>query len=136
VDTGKVLLTDPFSPHRPGQSWIDHGWLVQVMLWPIYRATGLAGLALLLAAIVTAAFALVYRQCEGRPFVAAFAALLAAIASSVIWAVRPQIVSFLLAAIIAYLLDAYRRTGNVRRLWPIPVVMVLWPTATPGLSSP
>ena len=131
-DTGKVLLTDPFSHTAAGQSWIDHGWLVQVMLWPIYRATGLAGLALLLAAIVTAAFALVYRQCEGRPFVAAFAALLAAIASSVIWAVRPQIVSFLLAAIIAYLLDAYRRTGNVRRLWPIPVVMVLWANCHAG----
>ncbi len=70
-DTGQILRTDPFSHTAAGQPWIDHGWLVQVMLWPIYRATGLAGLALLLAAIVTAAFALVYRQCEGRPFVAA-----------------------------------------------------------------
>jgi hypothetical protein len=125
-DTGQILRTDPFSHTVAGQSWIDHGWLVQVMLWLIYQAGGLAGLALLLAAIVTAAFALVYRQCDGRPFVAAFVTLLAVVASSVIWAVRPQIISFLLAAIIAYLLDGYRRTGKSRWLWPIPVLVVLW----------
>ena len=131
-DTGRVLRTDPFSHTVAGQPWIDHGWLVQVVMWPVYRAAGLPGLALLLAAIVTAAFALIYRQCEGRPFVAAFATLLAAIASSIIWAIRPQIVSFLLAAIIAYLLDAYRKTGNPRRLWPIPAVMVLWANCHAG----
>ncbi len=131
-DTGRVLRADPFSHTVAGQPWIDHGWLVQVVIWPIYRAAGLPGLALLLAAIVTAAFALVYRQCEGRPFVAAFATLLAVIASSIIWAVRPQIVSFLLAAILACLLDAYRKTGNVRRLWPIPLVMVLWANCHAG----
>jgi hypothetical protein len=125
-ETGQILRADPFSHTVAGQPWIDHGWLVQLMLWPIYQAGGLAGLALLLAVIVTAAFALVYRQSEGRPFVAAFATVLAVVASSVIWAVRPQIVSFLLAAIIAYLLDGYRRTGSARRLWPIPVLVVVW----------
>ena len=125
-DTGQILRTDPFSHTVAGQPWIDHGWLVQVMLWPIYQVAGLAGLALLLAAIVTAAFALVYRQCEGRPFVAVFVTLLAVVASSIIWAVRPQIVSFLLAAIIAYLLHGYRRTGNSQWLWPIPLLVALW----------
>ena len=125
-DTGQILRADPFSHTADGQPWTDHGWLVQMALWPIYRAGGQAGLALLLAAIVTAAFALVYRQCEGRPYVAAFATLLAVVASAVIWAARPQIVSFLLAAIIAYLLDAYRKSGNSRRLWPIPILVVVW----------
>jgi hypothetical protein len=125
-DTGQILRADPFSHTAAGVPWIDHGWLVQVILWPVYQAAGLAGLSLWLAVIVTAAFALVYLQCEGRPFVAAFATLLAVLASAVIWAVRPQIVSFLLAAIIAYLLDSYRRTGNSRRLWPIPLLVVVW----------
>jgi len=125
-ETGQILRADPFSHTVIGRPWIDHGWLVQVILWPIYQAAGLPGLALLLAVIVTAAFALVYRQCEGRPFVAAFATLLAVVASAVTWAVRPQIVSLLLAAIVAYLLDAYRRTGNARYLWPIPVLVALW----------
>jgi hypothetical protein len=130
--TGQLLKTDPFSHTAAGQPWIDHGWLVQVMLWPIYQTAGLAGLALWLAAMVTAAFALVYLQCEGRPFVAAFVTLLAAVASSVIWAVRPQIVSFLLAAVIAFLLYSYKRSGNSRTLWPIPLLVALWANCHAG----
>lgn len=125
-ETGQLLRTDPFSHTVAGQPWIDHGWLVQLALWPIYRALGLGGLALLLAAIVVASFALVYVQCQGRPFVAAFAVLLAAVASSVIWSIRPQIVSFLLAATVAFLLDRYKRTGSPRWLWPLPLLVALW----------
>jgi hypothetical protein len=125
-ETGQILRTDPFSHTVASQPWIDHGWLVQVLLWPIYQASGLGGLALLLAAIVTATFALVYRQCDGRPFVAAFVVLLAAVASSVIWSIRPQIVSFLLAAVVAYLLDRYKRSGNARWLWALPALVALW----------
>jgi hypothetical protein len=130
--TGQILRTDPFSHTVAGQPWIDHGWLVQVLIWPVYHVAGLAGLALLLAAIVTAAFVLVYRQCEGRPFVAAFAVLLAAVASSVIWSIRPQIVSFLLAAIVAYLLDGYKRSGNARWLWALPPLVALWANCHAG----
>jgi hypothetical protein len=125
-ETGQMLRTDPFSYTVAGQPWIDHGWLVQILLWPIYRALGLAGLALLLAVIVTASFVLVYQQCDGKPFVAALVVVLAAVASSVIWSVRPQIVSFLLTAVVAYLLHGYKRTGNSRWLWPMPFLVVVW----------
>jgi hypothetical protein len=125
-ETGQVLRTDPFSHTVFGQPWIDHGWLVQLLIWPAYQATDLAGLALLLAGVVTASFALVYRQCDGKPFVAAMVTLLAAVASSVIWVVRPQIASLLLAAVVAYLLDRTKRTGNNRWLWPLPLVVVIW----------
>ena len=125
-ESGQVLRTDPFSHTVAGQPWINHGWLVQLLLWPVYGALGLAGLALLLATIVTGSMILVYRQCEGKPFVAAFATLLAAVASSVIWSIRPQIVSLLLASLTAYLLAGYKRSGDSRWLWPLPLVVVLW----------
>jgi hypothetical protein len=87
---------------------------------------GLGGLALLLAAIITATFALVYRQCEGKPFVAAFVVLLAAVASSVIWSIRPQIFSLLLASTVAFLLYRYKQSGSSRWLWALPLLVVLW----------
>jgi hypothetical protein len=124
--TGQILRTDPFSHTVPGQPWIDHGWLVQVLLWPLYQAAGLGGLALVLAAIVTGTFVLVYLQCDGRPFVAAFAVLLAAVASSIVWSIRPQIFSLLLAALVAFLLDRYKHSGNSRWLWALPAVVALW----------
>lgn len=129
---GRVLRADPFSHTVAGAPWIDHGWLVQLGLWPLWQVAGLPGLALLLAATVTAAFWLVYRQCAGGPFVAAFATLLGAIASSVIWAVRPQLASLLLAAILAYLLHRYKAGGNARWLWPVPLLVALWANSHGG----
>lgn len=125
-EMGKILRTDPFSHTVAGVPWIDHGWLVQVFLWPVYRAVGLGGLALLLAAIVTTSVVLVYRQCSGRPFVAAFIVLLAAVTSSVVWSIRPQIASLLLAALVAYLLHRYKESGQVRWLGPLPLLVILW----------
>jgi hypothetical protein len=123
---GQILRTDPFSHTVAGAPWINHGWLVQVLLWPIYDTLGLAGLAILLAGIVTLTFALVYDQCAGRPFVAAFAVVLAAIASSISWIMRPLIISFLLAASVAFLLSRYKRTSDARWLWPLPLLIALW----------
>ena len=125
-ESGQILRADPFSHTVQGQPWIDHGWLVQIVLWPLYQLLGLAGLALLLATLVTASFAVVYIQCEGKPFVAAFATILGAVASSVIWAIRPQMVSLLLAAVVLFLLDRYKRSGSSRWLWPLPLLVALW----------
>ena len=125
-ESGQILRADPFSHTVQGQPWIDHGWLVQILLWPLYQALGLAGLAIFLAVVVTISFGLVYVQCDGKPFVAAFVTLVGVVASSVIWAVRPQIVSLLLAAIVAFLLDRYKRSGSTTWLWPLPLLVALW----------
>jgi hypothetical protein len=124
-EEGRVLRADPFSHTVTGQA-IVYPALVQVLLWPVHEALGLPGLALVLAAAITLTFVLVYRQCEGRPFVAAFSTLLATVASSVIWAIRPQIVTLLLAALVSFLLDRYRKSGEARWLWAIPILVVLW----------
>lgn len=125
-ETSQIPRADVYSHTVAGQPWIDHGWLVQAFLWPIYDALGLGGLAALLAVIVTVTFALVYSQCEGKPFVAAFATLLAVVASSIVWAIRPQIFSLLLAALVAWLLSRYKRTGNSRLLWLLPLIVAVW----------
>jgi hypothetical protein len=125
-ETGQLLRTDPFSHTVAGEPWINHGWLVQLALWPVYRALGLGGLAILLAIIVAGTFALVYAQCSGRPFIAGLTIMLAVVASSIVWSIRPQIVSLLLTALVAFLLAGYKRSGNSRWLWPVPVLVVLW----------
>jgi len=123
--SGEILRADPFSHTAQGQPWI-YPRLVEIIYWFVYQTLGLAGLALLVATLITASFALVYTQCLGKPFIAAFATLVGAIASSVIWAARPQIVSLLLAAIVAFLLDRYRRSNVSAWLWPLPPLVALW----------
>jgi hypothetical protein len=129
--SGQILRSDPFSYTMAGQPWINHSWLAQIGLWCAYRLGGLPALALGLALAVTLAWSLVYRQSEGQPYVAAFLTLLGALASSVIWIARPQIMSFLLAAVIAWLLNRFKRTGS-RWVWLVPPLVVIWANSHGG----
>jgi hypothetical protein len=78
-----------------------------------------------MGAVVTAAFAFVYLQMEGDPFTRAFIVILAAATSAVIWVARPQLLSFLLTGVVAYVLYLFKWRG-VNRLWLLPPIFVLW----------
>jgi hypothetical protein len=125
VEHGQVLRHDPFSHTMLGKPRIQHGWLVQIVLYGLYVALGHTGLVLGVAAAVTLTFAFVFPLGGGSPYLRAFTTVLAAITSAVVWAARPQIVSLVLTAILAYLLDRYKRRGRAP-LWLLPLLTVLW----------
>lgn len=134
VENRAVPLTDPFSHTRYGQPWIDHGWLAQIVLFALYGALKYAGLALLVAGLVTVAYVLVWHQCrEGDRWLRAFALIMAAATSGVIWAARPQIFSFALTALVAYLLYQYKH-GQQRIIWWLPLVMLVWVNVHGGFA--
>ncbi|MEW5956863.1 MAG: hypothetical protein AB1801_04000 [Chloroflexota bacterium] len=133
IENRTIPITDPFSHTRGNQLWIDHGWLAQIFWYSLYALGGWTAIALAVAALVTLAFWLVWRQIEGNIFVGAFSLVLGAIVSSVIWAARPQLISFVLTALIAYLLHRFKRQRG--RLWPwLPLVMVLWANIHGGFA--
>ncbi|MEP7357174.1 MAG: hypothetical protein ABI847_08040 [Anaerolineales bacterium] len=125
VAHGQVLTHDAFSTTRLGQAWINHSWLSQIPMYLAWQALGYAGLNLFTAALVTAAFWFVYRQCEGSAYLKAFCLILAAAASAVFWSARPQLTSFLLVSIFACLVWEFRWRGR-NRLWLLPPLMLLW----------
>src|SRR5262245_2930042 len=94
--TGEYILQhgipreDVFSFTVPDHEWITHEWLSQVFMWLVYQVGGFPGLIVTFAAFVAATFGLVYACCVGRPHLAAFIALLAAITSAIVWGARPQ----------------------------------------------
>jgi hypothetical protein len=102
-------------------------------MYGLYQALGYAGLSLMVAAAVVAAFAFVYAACEGGPYLRAFCLVLAAAASAVYWAPRPHIFSFALAAVYGYILHLWRWRG-INRLWLLPLLMVAWANLHPGFS--
>jgi hypothetical protein len=131
--TGELILQngiprqDTFSFTVLDHEWITHEWLSQVFMWLIYQVGGLTGLILVFAAIVAIAFWLIYRRCDGRPFLAAFVVLLAALASAPLWGVRPQMFNILFAALFVFLVEGYK-DGRVSRrtLWLLPFATFIW----------
>lgn len=133
VEHGAVLREDVFTHTFLGAPWDYPAWLSETVMYGIFNAGGYAGLNLLTAACVTLAFAFVWATCEGHVLVRAGAVLLAATASAVFWSARPQIISFVLSAILLYILWLYRRRG-LNRLWVLPVLVALWVNTHPGYA--
>ncbi len=86
-----VPHTDPFSYTRAGEPWVAHEWLTELFLYQIHRSTGFAGLILIFAAILCAAFYLLYLRCDPAPYIAGVATSCAAWATAPVWGVRPQV---------------------------------------------
>ncbi|MCC7359364.1 MAG: hypothetical protein IT317_07800 [Anaerolineales bacterium] len=133
LEHGQVLTRDVFSSTRYGTFWLNVNWLSQIGLALVWRAGGFAGLNMLTAALVTVAFIFVYLQCEGNAYLRAFTLVLAAAASAVFWSARPQLASFGLASVFAYVLHAYRRPGR-NYLWTLPPLMLLWANLHGGFA--
>ncbi|MCB8965716.1 MAG: hypothetical protein H6660_02385 [Ardenticatenaceae bacterium] len=126
IENRAIPLTDPFSHTRLGEPWIDHGWLAQAAIFLAWEWLGYGGLVLFLAALVTAAFSFAWMQCrQANMWLRAFVFIIAAASTSIIWAIRPQMVSFLLTSIVAYLLYRFKQ-GSIKSLWLLPVIMLIW----------
>ena len=130
VEQRAIPRVDPFSHTRLGEPWIDHGWLAQIVLYLAFDWLGYAGLALLIAALVTLAFVFVWLRCQETdpppdPWLRAFVLIFAAATSGVIWAARPQMFSFAMTAAFALLLFRFRQ-GHTKALWALPPLMILW----------
>ena len=120
---------DVFSSTRLGSEWITHEWLSEVVMYGVFRVAGFAGLIVFFAILVTASFWVVYmrfRSRVGHPFVAAFALLLGAAATTLVWGARPQIFTLLLASIFLYILDNYYTRKFDKAIWLLVPLMVLW----------
>jgi hypothetical protein len=125
LERGRILQTDLFSHTRYGSPWVAYAWLSEVILYWLFNRFSYAGLGLWMGAMITAAFVFVYLQMEGDAFTRAFILVLAAATSAVTWVARPHLTSFLLTAIVAYLLYLFK-WQQVNRLWILPPLFVLW----------
>ncbi|MBN1287703.1 MAG: hypothetical protein JXB47_20050, partial [Anaerolineae bacterium] len=136
--THRAILThDPFSHPMGGQPWINHSWGSQILIYLFYQIGGSAGLVIFTALLATVGMGFVYLMCEGNIYVRAFALVTGAAAAAVFWSPRPQMISFVLSTIVAYLLHQYRhgKGQNHRRLiWLIPPLMLLWANLHGGFA--
>jgi len=128
-----VPHTDPFSSTRAGQPWVAHEWLTELGMYELQRTTGFAGLILIFAAILCAAFFLLYLRCGPAPYIAGLATLCAAWATRPLWGVRPQVLTLLLTSLWLLILERSERRPNLL-WWTLPLTL-LWVNLHAGFAS-
>ncbi len=133
-ETASVPHVDIFSFTRAGQPWVAHEWLSELLIYLIFRFGSYPALILTFSFIISLSFVLVWARCQGKPYVAAFALLLAAFATAPTWGVRPQMLTLLLTSVFLLLLERYRHKGNVRSLYLLPPLMLLWVNLHSGFA--
>jgi len=121
VETRTLPRADIFSFTNAGRPWVAHEWLSEVSIYALYALGSFPTIIIAFAAIIALSFAFVYARVPGKPYVAAFALLLAALAVAPTWGARPQMLSLLLTSVFLYLLDKRRDL-----LGTLPLLMILW----------
>ena len=131
--THGMIHTDPFSFTFNGQSWINHSWGAQIILYGVWQIAGMFGLAVYMAGLATAGMYFIYRMSAGNTYLRAFALIVGAATAAVFWSPRPQMLSFFLSTVILYLLFLHKRK-RIDRLWLIPILMAIWGNLHAGFS--
>jgi hypothetical protein len=117
--TRQFLIHDTFSHTVTGTAWPNHEWLSQVVLYAAYATGGVPLVTMLAAAVVTAAWALVWLLTPGRATMRLLLIVCVMASASTSWSPRPQVFSLLLVMATVFLLQ--RR----RYAW-LPPLFCLW----------
>jgi hypothetical protein len=134
VRAGEAILAthtapsvDTFTFSVAGRAWLDQQWGAQILLALVYRTGGWATVALFHGALVGAAFWFLWLACRARGASARLSALLTMSGFVVCFfnaGMRPQTMAYpLFTATLWILAD---RREHPRRLWILPVLMVVW----------
>lgn len=134
IKTGQYIIahgipaTDPFNFTCPERAIVIYQWLFAVALGALYQYGGL-WLVALASTIVVALLYLWYLPSlmlrQGIKPVYVFG-LLSLVCSPIFFWARPQLISFALIAVFTVILEQFRQHGYDKRLWLLPLLMVLW----------
>jgi hypothetical protein len=125
--TGHVPSIDTYSYTAAGRPWPDHEWLWQALAYPLHRAGGFPLLTAAAAGMIVAAVALVYRLMVGAVATRFVLVALAIPLASLVWTLRPQLVTLVALAGLLWLLV------HDRVLW-LPPLFLLWANAHGGVA--
>jgi hypothetical protein len=129
LSTHAVPRTDPFSTTMAGHPWYAWEWLYDLLVGMIHTAAGLNGVVLFTSVVIALAFSLTFRRMRERGAnvpVAVLLLLLAVFASAIHFFARPHVLSWVFAILWFEILDTSESRGNIRRLWWLPALTVLW----------
>ena len=132
--SGSIPTVDVYSYTRVGEVYASYQqfWLMEVLLYLLYQAGGVILTLLVQSALVVVTYGLLlwlsWQQTRNWR-AAALGLLFAAAMGFGNWNIRPQTVTFLLAALFLTAIDRLRHSGSQRRwMWLgiFPLLMIFW----------
>jgi hypothetical protein len=132
--TGHVPRVDSYSYTAAGSPWPDHEWLWQALVYALHRAGGMPLVTAGGALIVLVAVALAYRLMTGAVATRFVLLLLTIPLASVVWALRPQILTLLGLAVLAGLLARERFPEGFANALALPALFLVWANAHGGVA--
>ena len=128
LTVGAVPQIDTLSYTRVGSPVVYLSWGAAVLFWLIYKLGGLTLTVLVRGLLVALAYSLVWltaRRLGAGRIGAALVLLLAVLASSNNWSMRPQLFAYPLFALALYLLYRWQN-GDRKAVWWLPLISLLW----------
>lgn len=134
IQTASPLMKDLFSYTRAGETWINHSWLGQVILYWCFHNAGYWGLGFCVALVATLSMAVLFKVMGGSAFFKSVFVVLAAIVSSFIWSPRPQIFSQLMFAILLAWLVKGQKASLFQNVLMVIFLFAFWSNLHGGYS--
>jgi len=125
LQRGALLREDLFSHTMGGKPFLAFEYGSELVYAAVYRAAGLAGVAIFAGLLVALTYALLARfliRRGGDPLLAYLVSMAAAVLSAAHWLARPHLFTMLGAVLLLELLE---RKGR-RTLWPFVPLFVVW----------
>lgn len=136
IKTGQVILSSGAVPHADiylssaiGNLWVTHEWLSEVIIYLMYLLAGFWGLIIFCSLLATLTYYILLKIAErhgANLYVSICVFLVVGAAGSVFWIPRPQVLVFLLFALLLYCLDAFERTGEKKYLPFLCAIIWAW----------
>lgn len=136
IRTGQQILAthaiprvDSFSSTTAGKPWFAWEWLYDLVVGKLEAALGLNGVVWFTAVVIASVFAWTFRLllARGTNMMVALALVLLAMSASMIhFLARPHVLSWLFTLAWFWVLDSSEREGCERRLWRLPLLMLVW----------
>ncbi len=125
LKTFVIPKTDPYAHSLPNWPWVNHEWLSDTIVAFIYNQLGAITVIILFAVLIALIFLLSASVEKVGWSYKILAGLIGLLAALPILGVRMQMITLLGIAWLIWTLYRYRR-NQIRHLWWLPVVFLLW----------
>ncbi len=123
-----IPATDVFSYTHAGKEWILYQWLFEVLIFKIYsfgEAQALGSFTVFIFALMLIVIYFILRNYKVNTFYCVLAMALGGWIASAVWYARPGMFTYLFMCLLL-LLFRLGENKNVKFLWFIPVVFLVW----------